>query len=373
MAKEPSRRQGGIFGGKGSLKEDLRDISGDDKITFADTWLGDLLGFDGKAGVQGANLKESWYGARRRPYRERAKQTPPLEKAAKDFIESKMDRDNAQEDLRNSFLRLKNRDSAGGFYDQEARRNALSQITPAEPLTDDDMGLPEGYVSSFAVRPDVTVGRNTKGLMARRKPVDIISVERGYEEYDPEATTLTYKGVDLTNLPDTKEDFLDLIRAGKGKLKELGLFGLTISDYAKAKAAKERILGKTSGTAAAVAKTPTPTTELPKGISQSIDKNIFSKISGKDVEGLEYLTGMTKQNFFQTAGEAGTVSLPENFYYFNTGSSKYFIDTATNNVYDDRLNLLTLPAPRKGSSDDRQKMIRGQNALEKFREAMGMN
>jgi len=116
MAKEPSRRQGGIFGGKGSLKEDLQDISGDKKITFADTWLGDLLGFDGKVGVQGANLKESWYGARRRPYRERAKQTPPLEKAAKDFIASKMDRDNAQEDLRNSFLRVRNR----GFDDKAA-------------------------------------------------------------------------------------------------------------------------------------------------------------------------------------------------------------------------------------------------------------
>lgn len=65
MAKEPSKRQGGIFGGKGSLKEDLQDISGDDKITFADTWLGDLLGFDGDFGVQGAGLRESWFGARR--------------------------------------------------------------------------------------------------------------------------------------------------------------------------------------------------------------------------------------------------------------------------------------------------------------------
>ena len=373
MAKEPSRRQGGIFGGKGSLKEDLRDISGDDKITFADTWLGDLLGFDGKAGVQGANLKESWYGARRRPYRERAKQTPPLEKAAKDFIASKMDRDNAQEDLRNSFLRLRNRDKTG-FYDEEARRNALSQITPAEPLTDDDMGLPEGYVSSFAVRPDVPVGVNNKGLMARsKKPVDIISVERGYEEYDPKTMALTYKGVDLTNLPDTKEEFLDLIRAGKGKLEELGLFGLTGSDYAKVKAARDRILGEpAAATPEVTAPVETPT-ELPKNISKAIDKNIFSKIQGKDVAGLEYLTGMTTQTFLQTAGDTKTVPLPENFYYFNTGSSKYFIDTATNNVYDDRLILLTLPEPRRGSSDDRQKMKRGQNALEKFREAMGMN
>ena len=103
MAKEPSKREGGIFGGKGSLKEDLQDISGDKKITFADTWLGDLLGFDGKAGVQGANLKESWYGARRRPYRERAKEVPSLERAAKKWVESRQQREEAQESLRRSF------------------------------------------------------------------------------------------------------------------------------------------------------------------------------------------------------------------------------------------------------------------------------
>lgn len=62
--KEPEKK-GGLFGGKGSLKEDLQDFSGDDKITFADTWLGDLLGFDGEFGVKGPGLRESWFGARR--------------------------------------------------------------------------------------------------------------------------------------------------------------------------------------------------------------------------------------------------------------------------------------------------------------------
>ena len=252
MAKEPSKREGGIFGGKGSLKEDLRDISGDDKITFADTWLGDLLGFDGKAGVQGANLKESWYGARRRPYRERAKEVPSLERAAKKWVESRQQKEEAQESLRRSF------DDKAAATDRAIRSMSRERTS----LTDDDMGLPEGYISTFSVRPDVPVGRNTTGLMARRQPVDIISVEKGYEKYDPEAKTLTYKGVDLTNLPDTKEDFLDLIRAGKGKLEELGLFGLTISDYAKARAAKERILGKTSGTAAAPKTKPKDKTKL---------------------------------------------------------------------------------------------------------------
>ena len=50
------------FGGKRSLK----DTSGDGKITFADTFLGDLLGLDGKVGTKGkAGLLKSLGGARR--------------------------------------------------------------------------------------------------------------------------------------------------------------------------------------------------------------------------------------------------------------------------------------------------------------------
>lgn len=64
MAREPNRR-GGIFGGRSSMKEELRDVSGDEKIGFADTWLGDTLGFDGKLGTDGPGLRRSWFGARR--------------------------------------------------------------------------------------------------------------------------------------------------------------------------------------------------------------------------------------------------------------------------------------------------------------------
>jgi len=50
------------FGGKRALK----DTSGDGKITFADTFLGDLLGLDGKVGTKGkAGLLKSLGGARR--------------------------------------------------------------------------------------------------------------------------------------------------------------------------------------------------------------------------------------------------------------------------------------------------------------------
>jgi hypothetical protein len=55
----------GIFGGESGMTDNLQDISGDDKTSFADTWLGDLLGLDGNLGVQGPDLQASRAGARR--------------------------------------------------------------------------------------------------------------------------------------------------------------------------------------------------------------------------------------------------------------------------------------------------------------------
>ena len=68
------KRKGSIFGGEKSIFDNLIDRSDKNKalgtsnkkgVDFGDTWLGDLLGFDGKAGVQGPGLKESFGGARR--------------------------------------------------------------------------------------------------------------------------------------------------------------------------------------------------------------------------------------------------------------------------------------------------------------------
>jgi len=58
-------RKGSIFGGEGSLFEGLEDSDGSGGASFGDTWLGDLLGFDGKAGVQGDGLRDSFGGSRR--------------------------------------------------------------------------------------------------------------------------------------------------------------------------------------------------------------------------------------------------------------------------------------------------------------------
>jgi hypothetical protein len=54
-----------LYGGGISMYDGLQDTSGDGRVSFGDTWLGDALGFDGKAGVQGPGLKESREGARR--------------------------------------------------------------------------------------------------------------------------------------------------------------------------------------------------------------------------------------------------------------------------------------------------------------------
>ena len=85
MAKEPKSR-GGVFGGRSSMREDLRDTSGDKKVTFADTWLGDALGFDGKLGTQGPGLRRSWFGARRDGPGSEAN-IPNLEDRARDNLE----------------------------------------------------------------------------------------------------------------------------------------------------------------------------------------------------------------------------------------------------------------------------------------------
>ena len=65
----------GIFGGQRSLTEGLQDTSGDNQVSFADTFLGDLMGFDGgKVGIQATDkdgnklgLDASIGGKRRKP------------------------------------------------------------------------------------------------------------------------------------------------------------------------------------------------------------------------------------------------------------------------------------------------------------------
>ena len=63
-----------FFGGQRTLTEGLQDTSGDKQVGFADTFLGDLLGFDGTPGIQATDkdgnklgLDASIAGKRRKP------------------------------------------------------------------------------------------------------------------------------------------------------------------------------------------------------------------------------------------------------------------------------------------------------------------
>lgn len=60
-------RKGSIFGGEESFLDGLSDVNNDGKANFGDTFLGDLLGFDGKFGIQEGRpgLGGSWRGERR--------------------------------------------------------------------------------------------------------------------------------------------------------------------------------------------------------------------------------------------------------------------------------------------------------------------
>ena len=84
-AKKPEDDFGGMadggqespFGGPAASLGDLNDVNNDGKVDFADTFLGDLLGLDGKIGVQGPGLKASLQGARRSKSKDTSKSTSP--------------------------------------------------------------------------------------------------------------------------------------------------------------------------------------------------------------------------------------------------------------------------------------------------------
>lgn len=59
--------EGDVRGGRMSMTDGLGDTNNDGRVGFADTWGGDLLGLDGKVGVQGPNLRASRGGARNAP------------------------------------------------------------------------------------------------------------------------------------------------------------------------------------------------------------------------------------------------------------------------------------------------------------------
>jgi len=85
--KKTTKKKNPRFGGK----RDLKDTSGNKSIGFEDTYLGDLLGFDGKMGTKGKpGLLASLKGARRKKpgtattTTKKKKKTVPFKEAARD-------------------------------------------------------------------------------------------------------------------------------------------------------------------------------------------------------------------------------------------------------------------------------------------------
>jgi len=75
--KPAAKKKNPRFGGK----RDLKDTSGNQKIGFEDTFLGDLLGFDGKMGTKGKpGLLASLKGARRKKPGQGAPKRPAAKK-----------------------------------------------------------------------------------------------------------------------------------------------------------------------------------------------------------------------------------------------------------------------------------------------------
>lgn len=67
---------------KGLYSKKLKDINKDGKKNFGDTFLGDLIGADGKAGVQGPGMKSSLKGARRVSDEDKKKKSSTSKKPA---------------------------------------------------------------------------------------------------------------------------------------------------------------------------------------------------------------------------------------------------------------------------------------------------
>jgi hypothetical protein len=59
----------------------LQDVNQDNQVSFADTWIGDMLGMDGQGGVQGPSMRDSMAGARRRAIEVMQAQGMPMTQA----------------------------------------------------------------------------------------------------------------------------------------------------------------------------------------------------------------------------------------------------------------------------------------------------
>ena len=137
--KTDLERRGSIFGGEATLYGGLRDFSdqveGNKKGTdFGDTWLGDLLGFDGQSGIQAKDdegnlltLKRSWAGDRRDQEYKAPEETETAEAPA------------VEEEPKNAALEAVKARGIGASRSEQARLNAIASqaraVAPKDLVT----------------------------------------------------------------------------------------------------------------------------------------------------------------------------------------------------------------------------------------------
>ena len=138
--QDQSKRKGSIFGGEGSLYDDLTDVNKDKKKNFGDTWLGDLLGFDGAVGVpeDRPGLRESFMGARRGVDMTQLQGTTPSSSTVKPKERPPVDTRSASKrasDAQDDWMRATNAVKAAGNNQLERHKAIKAQSEASKKFT----------------------------------------------------------------------------------------------------------------------------------------------------------------------------------------------------------------------------------------------
>jgi hypothetical protein len=165
-----------LYGGGLGLYDGLQDTNNDGDIGFGDTWLGDLLGFDGQAGVQGASLSDSRDGARRdfTPTVTRTESSPAAEPAAATSTSTGTTPSSTYDPVGTGSQGGGDDNRGGGGYSaptrEEARQSVAEQMGTSS--FSDRGGTPSGGGLSGGANLDTAYGISglkEGGLMTRKK------------------------------------------------------------------------------------------------------------------------------------------------------------------------------------------------------------
>jgi hypothetical protein len=128
----------------------LQDVNKDNQVSFADTWIGDMLGMDGQAGVQGPGMRDSMAGARRKAIEMMQAQGVPMTQA--------------------NLARAMNAPGGGEAAPAAASAPAQPAGAPAGASVDEE-GNPVGAVAAAAAAGGAAAGAYAAKRMLDGKPL----------------------------------------------------------------------------------------------------------------------------------------------------------------------------------------------------------